>query len=181
MKKNKPNKSKTIVAIIPVEKAVKLLYLGILLLFFCSSTYSQNIRDLKTTIDALKTSSNATERATGVHLYKLAFELNSALYIKQGEIVTKSVEPAICAYIDIPSIKTLYTNNPKFESIEYLEFSLSDFSNVQSLDIAKLSSFKSLKYIHFICNKECTIDFINNLINNKDTIIQIYYSIETPK
>jgi hypothetical protein len=181
MKKINPIETKKQTAILSFGKAVKIILIGLLLLIVSMSAFSQNIPDLKTTIDALKTSSNATERATGIHMYKLAYELNPSLYINEAKIVTTSDETPICAFIDTPSLSVLYTNNPSFENIEYLCITLSDLSENQPLDIAKLISFNSLKYIHFIIKKEKSMSFINNLAKNKKSAVQTYYSIEIPK
>lgn len=181
MKKKHPFKSKKQVATNIIRK-VAAYFTVTLLLTIPMSTFSQSPKNFKKTIDALKSSVNASEKATGIHMSDLAYELNPSLNIEEGKIAEiKNSETPICLNIDYPSVSILYTNNPKFESIEYLSITVRDFTDIQPLDLSKLTSFKSLKYIHLLIRKECTMDLINKLTKNTNSSVKIYYSIEIPK
>lgn len=110
----------------------------------------------------------------------LAYDLNPTLKLENGVVCTSTTELPICADIEINSISILYSNNPKFRRIEFLTLRVSDLNNIIPIDISRLAGLNSLKYIHIICNAECSNEFINSLIKNGNPKVQIYYSVSIP-
>jgi hypothetical protein len=181
MKKIQQIKSKKQVAIYSLVKNAAPLVITLLLMIMSMSAFSQSTTDFKKTIDALKNSTSASDRATGIHMKNLAYELNPTLFISEDGISTSNNETPICGILEDSYLSTLYTNNPKFERIEFLTIMVSNPTNIQTLDITKLTSLKSLRYIHFIFKKQCTNDQISKLAKDKNSSVKVYYSIEIPK
>ena len=181
MKKIQQIKSKKQVAIIALTRVAFLDIATLLLTIMSVIAYGQNTADFKTAIHALTNSSNASDRATAIHMKKMAYELNSTLFIDANGISTSNNDTPICGILEDTYLSTLYTNNPKFDQLEFITITVSNPSTIQTLDISLLSHLTSLKYILFVLRKECTNDQINQLVKGKNSSVKVYYSIEIPK
>lgn len=180
MKKINFTKSKKQLANNLKVKAILFMFVAFFTTILTTSVIGQSTLNLKEAIRTLKNSSSASDRVKGDDMYKLAYELNPTLNIEQGKILATSDETPICVDIDNSSLSILYTNNPKFEKIEYLSIKITDSQNVNLLDLSKLTSFKSLKYVHIECRQDFPVDFINNLVKNRNPNVQVFYSIVIP-
>lgn len=181
MKHNQLPYQKTEMANVFSQAAFMFFFIAFLQTSLITATFGQNISDLKTRIGELISSQDSRDREVGVRLNKLAYELNPTLFIKNGEIQPISDETPICCDIDAPFIAILYTDNSEFESIEYLSIRVSDLNSIQALDISRLISFKSLKFVHLIFQIECSTEFINNLATTEGSGIKLFYSIQIPQ
>ena len=122
-------------------------------------------------------------------LDKLANELNSTVYLSQGNIKTYGVGSPIVLETGSESFDLLYENNSLFNRIELIKIKLNSSSDMQeTLNLEQLQNFYNLNYIYIIytfdaCggqNEGCLTTQTQQFVQVSEEPVTILYKLSIP-
>jgi hypothetical protein len=160
-----------------------------LLLAFCISLLvikvsAQEVRELNSVLSGNNTEVN--------RLRSLVNDIQPTLFFQQSEVIGDKVEAPVIIDADAASENQLYTNNPKFNSVEIIRIRINSPEDMKLvLDISRLESFTNLKYIYFLCafdiceeqssKSACEIGKISKMMSSGgNSKIKFFYEISIP-
>lgn len=160
---------------------VKFIVLLTITLIYSTSSYGQEVSELKKYLQQSKLSVNPSTVEESKHLNDLISDLNSSVIIKKGVLNTYANAPFIRAVIDSYSINKIPSSNAYFNDVELLIIRIEKPEDLSiSIDESVVNQFPKLKYVYFLSAYNCTSTQIENLVKCKNTTIKFLYSISIP-
>lgn len=109
----------------------------------------------------------------------LVTELHPKLYLKRDYERNTSLSNTYYAETDVATYPQL-SNRLEASTLEIITIKVKNTDNF-NIDIASLSQhFRSLKYVHIVCEFRCDLNYIRRFFSNDDPNILIIYSISSP-
>jgi hypothetical protein len=146
--------------------------------FFTSAiSYSQSFYS----IDQIENQSNLrqTNNFDFLRAKSLVTELHQKLYLKSDYEMNNSESATYYAETDVISYSQL-ARRQEAPTLEIITIKIKKTDNL-NIDLASLKQdFRSLKYVHVICEFECDLNYIRRFFSNDDSSILIIYSISNP-
>jgi len=149
------------------------------LLLILSTVYTdlsaQQLSLLDNKIGSLKAIENQTRSREGSRLESLAYELNSMVYLRDGQLLSYGETNPVYMEINYEDFNVLYASNTLYNNIEYIRIKVTPNRITRSiLDVNRLTHFPSLKYIQFECNFNYSPNDISKLYVPSQGINMLY-------
>ena len=155
----------------------------LIIIFLSFKLNAQDSKELGKTINLLLSSSSASDNDLANHLKSLVYNLQTTVFLENGNIKTLDDKSPVCADVDAQSISLLSETNSLFENVELITIRLKssqDISNI--IKLASLKSFHKLRFIVFLCSFNCDSALINKLyLPDSNSVIPVYYLISIPE
>lgn len=120
---------------------------------------------------------NSARFSDAKNLDKLIFEVQPSIYYYAATVKNYGDKPKNF-FTDLSSLDQLNSLNVSKNNIEIIVFSINNTGDLSAnIDLAKLSSFKNLKYIYFISKVTVTEQTLANLITNYSAKYSLYYKL----
>ncbi len=133
------------------------------------------------------------ESSDDSRLTALSTEIHPSIYLNKGELKSYGDAPAELLFTDAASIDLLYQANEAYSNVELITLRINDPKDGKAmLDLAKLSSFSSLKYVRLIIgydicgdnSSQCLEEKAKQIIINSpadNASVQLLYAVVIPQ
>jgi hypothetical protein len=166
--------------------SIKNIFTLILLFFSLSNLYSQTSKPNPQLVSKeifLKSlsSSNSKSAPEYNHVINLLNNLNSSVYLLNGEEYKSYGEQPICMFTDLKSLSNANQNDLPTSDIELVTINIDKDTEINgSIDLSTICNYKNVKYIHIKFSFNVDTTKLSSLIKNCNPKSVIFYSIEIP-
>jgi len=111
--------------------------------------------------------------------YKLAFNLNTTLYLKNNQVLNSYGEGPIkkITISDLKSFDILKNNAKNYQTVELITINVKSKSELNgTIDLTGVTEMTSLKYVFIRCSFKCRTTEVENLIKASPNVRVFYYS-----
>ena len=165
------------------NKFIRTFIMMLIIILLSINLNAQNSKELRKTIDLLKSSSSVADNALANHLKSLFYDLQTTVFLENGKIKTLDDKTPVFADVDAQSISLLSEINPLFENVELITIRLKSSQDISNtIKLASLKSFQKLRSIVFLCSFNCDSTLINKLyLPDSNSVISVYYLVSIPE
>ena len=166
------------------------LVLVLLVLGFGLTGQAQQIHELKSYMNEMRSSADPALAAEGARLKSLVSDLHPTEYLNWGQQKKASGGDPVVVRFDAKSVNRLYGNNPAYQNVELLKVKVGSPDELKSaIDLSRLPSGGSLKYLiivftYDVCGggtDKCLSGKVRDMVTGAESPVVVLYELSIPQ
>jgi hypothetical protein len=159
----------------------RLLGMVFFLCISASGLMGQSVTELGAQLNSMKQSSETTVREQAVRFEELIHQSYSTIYFgSEGPKTSKETVP-VCADANMGEVDQLYLENPLYNQVELITIRIKSAAQLSNtIDLGKLQSFSSLKFIRVLCEFDCSAPQVKSLLSGINNNVTVCYVVAIP-